>query len=238
MCIKKNNNPPNVVRLENEVKAITKKEKWDEIDIITGLINTFTNGFNRIGTFTKRANNEVEYIWLLLATRCFNSMMCSYRLMYSGYYSQATTIIRSITEDILICIACPNDKRIRNIVLSGKGELPSYSSMARNNNVPNIYDMYKHQCKFAHTSSLSLGVLIDKGRVKTAPVYNELLFNYCVEAFIKTSVMMAEYLGRVIFYLDKSEAKSFNNDVANNLVKATNWLKAIRERYGNETNQD
>ena len=238
MCVNNKGKPPTVLDAGKQVKTTPKKEKWNEIEIITGLINTFTNGFNRIGTFKPVDANETEYIWLLLATRCFNSMWCSYRLMYSGYYSQATMVIRSITEDILICIACPNDKRIRNVVLSGKGELPSYSSMARKNNVPNIYDMYKHQCKFAHTSSLSLGVLLDKGRVKTAPVYNELLFNYCVEAFIKTSVMMVEYLGRVVFYIDKDEAKSFNDDNANNLVRATNWLKAIRNRYGNEVNQE
>ena len=230
--------PPTVLNAEKQVKTTTKKEKWNEIEIITGLINTFTNGFNRIGTFKPMDTNETEYIWLLLATRCFNSMWCSYRLMYSGYYSQATMVIRSITEDILICIACPNDKRIRNVILSSKGELPSYSSMARKNNVSSIYDMYKHQCKFAHTSSLSLGVLLDKDRAKIAPVYNELLFNYCVEAFIVTSVMMVEYLERVVFYLDRSEAKSFNNDVANNLAQATNWLTALRKQYGNETNQD
>ena len=233
---KKNNNPPNVVSVENEVKSITKKEKWAEIEIITGLLNTFTNGFNRIGTFTRKEDNETEYIWLLLTTRCFNSMMCAYHLMYSGYYSQATIVIRSITEDILICMACPTDKSIRNYILSGKGKQPNYHLIAKNNNASKVYDMYKHQCKFAHSSRLSLGVLIDKGNAKIAPVYDKILFNYCLEAFICTSVMMVEYLGRVIFYIDQNKAKSFNNDSANNLVRATDWLGAISKQYGNETN--
>ena len=228
------NKPPNVVTQENKVKAITKKEKWDEIEIITGLFNTFTNGFNQIGTFTRQDNNETEYIWLLLTTRCLNSMWCSYHLMYSGYYSQAATIIRSITEDILICMDCPKNKILRDYILLGKGKTPNYYSLAQNNNAIKIYEMYKHQCKLAHSSPLSLGVLIAKGHAKIAPVYDAILFDYCMEAFICTSVMMLEYLGRVIFYIDQSKAKSFNDDNANNLIRATNWLETLKRKYAKE----
>ena len=233
-----NDNVPNVVRLENEVKAITKKEKWDEIEIITGLLNTFTNGFNRMGTFTIEADNENESIWLLLSVRCYHSTMCAYRLMYSGYYSQATTIIRSITEDVLICMACPTNKKIRDYILSRRGKLPSFSSMAKNANAPEVYKMYRHQCKFAHSSKLTLGILSNKGVLKVAPSYDELLFNYCMEAFIRTSVMMTEYLARVLYYLNKDEARAFDKENGYNLRRATGWLKDIEKRYVGNKKRD
>ncbi len=234
MGIKRNDNPPDIVTLEKRVKSITKKEKWNEIEIIVGLLNTFTDGFNRIGTFKKDDNNETEYIWLLLSIRCLNSMMCAYHLMYSGYYSQAATIIRSITEDILICMACRTDKSVRDYIFDRNANRPIYRLLAKNNNAENVYAMYKHQCKLAHSSSLSLGVLIDNGNVKPAPVYDSMLFDYCLEAFILTSVMMAEYLGRVILYIDQNKAKSFNDDNANSLTKATKFLTSLKKKYTKE----
>ncbi|MES0278867.1 MAG: hypothetical protein ABUK03_03895 [Dehalococcoidales bacterium] len=223
--------PASLVAAENKVQATTKKKKWNEIEITTGLFNTFTNGFNKMGSFTKKDGDDKELIWLVLSTRCLNSMRCAFDLMFSGYYIQSVTIIRSITEDAITCKACMGDdlERIKSVFLSEEGGRLFYYAMAQNNDDLKVYEMYKHQCKFAHSSKLTLGILSNKGVLKVAPSYDELLFNYCMEAFIRTSVMMTEYLARVLYYLNKDEARAFDKENGHNLRRATGWLKDIEK---------
>ena len=135
-------------------------------------------------------------------------MMCVYHLNYDVYHSQSATIISSITEDKLICITGSTDKSVRDYIFDRSEKRPVYRSLARSDNANDIFKMYKRQCKLAHSSSLSLGVIIDKGDAKSCPLYDEMLSDYYLQAFILTSVMMVAYLGRFLFYIDQNQAES------------------------------
>ena len=74
-----------------------------------------------------------------------------------------------------------------------------------------------------------------------APIYDESLFLLCAESLVRVSLKMAEYMGRILIYLDTNKAKSWDNENSQRLKDAVNWLKKLREKYGNDSkkaNQD
>ncbi len=112
MTTDKQNKLPNIITQESTNNEITKQKHWREIEIFTGVMNVFTSGFNYIGSFVIKDDNETEYIWLLLVTRCLHSIKCSIDLILKGYYSQAMSLLRTGIEDWFICKTAQNNQAL------------------------------------------------------------------------------------------------------------------------------
>jgi len=160
MTTAKNNELPNIIKLESRAQEDTKRKHWREIEFFAEVLNVFISGFNYMGSFELKEDNETEYIWLLIVTRCFHSIRCSINLMLKGYYSQAMSLLRTGTEDWFICGTCQSNEKVRRYLLQEKGRMPSYSSLAKQMSAKDIYNGdYNYQSKFTHSSRLSLRVL-------------------------------------------------------------------------------
>lgn len=237
MSTEKNNKLPNIITLESKAQEYTKRRHWREIEIFTGIINAFTSGFNRIGSFERKDDNETEYIWLLLATRCLHSIRCSINLMLKGYYSQAMSLLRTGTEDWFICGTAQSCEEVRNFLLREKGRMPQYKTLATQIGATDVYEGdYKYQSKFTHSSRLSLRVLHDMNtnEMRIAPIYDKYLFLLCAESLVRVFFRMAEYVGRFLIYLDKNKAKAWDKENSQIFKDASKWLRELREKYGNE----
>ena len=230
---------PSIIEQERATLKTTRQNHVREIEIFAGMLNTFTSGFNRMGSFVLKDDNESEFIWLLLSTRCLHSLRCSIDLMLKGYYSQAMSIIRTITEDWFICGNAQGNDDVRNCLLNDKGRMPRYIDLAEQMKAINIYEGdYRYQSKFTHSSKLSLRVLTNPktNEMRIASVYDEMLFLLCAESLIRVFLLMAEYLGRVLFYIDKDKAKSWDAQNGQNVKDASKWLEEIRVKYSNADN--
>ena len=147
------------------------------------------------------------------------------------------SIIRTITEDWFICGNAQSNDNVRNCLLHDKGKMPKYSTLAEQMKAMNIYEGdYRYQSKFTHSSKLSLRVLIDQktNEIGIASVYDKILFLLCAESLMRVFLLMAEYLGRVLFYIEKDKAKSWDAQNSQNVKDASKWLEEIRAKYGNE----
>ena len=139
MTTGKNSELPNIIKLESLAQEDTKRKHRREIELFAGILNVFTSGFNYMGSFELKEDNETEYIWLLIATRCFHSIRCSINLMLKGYYSQAMSLLRTGTEDWFICGACQSNEKVRSCLLRDKGRMPRYSKLAEEMGATDVY---------------------------------------------------------------------------------------------------
>jgi len=231
MSMDKNKKLPNIIQLESYAQEDTKRSHWREIEIFAGILNAFTSGLNYVGSFEGKEDNETEYIWLLLLTRCLHSIRCAINLMLKGYYSQAMSLLRTGTEDWFICGTCQSNEQVRDYLLREKGYMPKYKTLAIQMNVMDVYKGdYNYQSKFTHSSKLSLRVLLDS----IAPKYDKMLFLLCAESLVRVFCRMAEYMGRFLSYLDKDKAKAWDSNNTQSFKDATSWLMELREKYGKE----
>jgi len=237
MTNNKQNELPNIITQESSTKETTKQKHWREIEIFTGILNVFTSGFNYIGSFVIKDDNEAEYIWLLLVTRSLHSIRCSIDLILKGYYSQAMSLLRTGTEAWFICETAKDNQAVRDCLIRDKVRMPNYSTLAWQAGATKLYrGDYAYQSKFTHSSKLSLRVLQDPNtnEMRIAPTYDEMLFLLCAESLMRVSLLMIEYIGRFIFYIDKDKAKSWDNQNSQNIKDVSNWLKELQNKYGKE----
>jgi len=244
MTTDKQNELPNIITQESSNKETTKQKHWREIEIFTGILNVFTSGFNHIGSFEIKDNNEAEYIWLLLVTRCLHSVRCSIDLMLKGYYSQAMSLLRTGTESWFICKTAQDNQAVRDCLIRDEAQMPKYSKLAWQAGAMKLYrGDYAYQSKFTHSSKLSLRVLQDPNtnEMRIAPVYDEMLFLLCAESLMRVSLIMLEYMWLFLSYIDKDKAKSWDNQNSQSIKDASNWLMELRNKYSKEIdgiNQD
>ena len=121
--------------LDAEVKKLTSTQHKVELKLAENLLTSFLKGFGRLGSFTRTKNNDLQYAWLLLTTRSFNSLCSAYALLQQGYYDQAIMLIRSVEEDWLTATDCEKNSETLKAVFQrgsqlGKGQL-SYAEMAK-----------------------------------------------------------------------------------------------------------
>lgn len=238
MTTYKSNELPNIIKLESLAQEDTKRKNWREIELLAEILNVFISGFNHMGSFELKEDNETEYIWLLIVTRCFHSLRCSINLMLKGYYSQAMSLLRIGTEDWFICGTCEDNEEVRNYLLREEGSRLIYSNLAKQMDAMDVYEGdYSYQCKFTHSSRLSLRVLynINTKSMSIAPIYDESLFLLCAESLVRVALKMAEYMGRILIYLDTNKAKSWDKENSQRLKEAVNWLEELRQKYGSES---
>jgi len=156
--------------------------------------------------------------------------------MLKGYYSQAMSLLRTGTEDWFICGTCQSNEEVRSCLLRDKGRL-KYWKLAKEMKATGVYkNDYSYQSKFTHSSRLSLRVLynLKTESMGIGPTYDKVLFLLCAESLVRVFLRMAEYMGRILVYLDKDKAKSWDTENSQKLKDAVDWLEELREKYGNE----
>ena len=230
----KKDEPANFIQREASTRRTTKENHWREIEIFTGIINTFLSGLSSVGAFQLQENNEGEYVWLLILIRSLNSVRCSIDLMLKGYYSQAMSLLRTVTEDWFVCGTVQGNITVRDCLLRDAARMPHYSQLAREMKATKIYKGdYKYQSKFTHSSRLSLRVLYDLDRKEAvvAPTYNELLFLLCAESLMRVSLLILEYMGRLLLYGDENKAKAWAEQNSQHIEDMSSWLGELRAKY-------
>jgi len=228
---------PNILKLESIAQEETKQKHWQEMELFAEILNIFISGFNHMGSFELKEDNESEYVWLLILTRCFHSIRCSINLMLKGYYSQAMSLLRTGTEDWFICGTCQNNEKVRDCLLRDKGKMPRYSDLAKEMQAMKVYKWdYNYQSKFTHSSRLSLRVLYNTNTktINIAPIYDESLFLLCAESLVRVFIKMTEYMWHFLSYLDINKAKSWNKENSQNIKDVNTWYEKFIKKYSSE----
>ena len=219
---------------ESQVASVTCHNHDHELRIGEELLQALFDGFNQIGPLTLTSKNEVQFAWLLLLARSTHSMLCSQRLMKTGYYSQALALLRTVTEDWLISEDCVKTPATLEALLHRKNDkLGGYKAMATRVGALEAYDDFDQQSVFVHSRPLSLRVLIspETHNLTTAPVYNKLLFLSCCESMLKYATKMLLLMSRVISQLVPDRLAGWKQRTAYPVDNAADWLTQIKAQY-------
>ncbi|MDD5038018.1 MAG: hypothetical protein PHN78_01700 [Dehalococcoidales bacterium] len=219
---------------ESDVIRKTSGIHQREISIIGKLLNAYLVGFEAIGSFTRDKDNDLQYAWLKLVTRSFNSMRCAYILLEQGYYTQALSLLRSVDEDWLMSKDCEKNRLTLDALLNDKGQLGkgdlSFGKMAEREGIKPLWDSgYGHLSLFVHPRPLSLKVLVDP-RAKTLRLgasYDWVLFLYCCEVLIRDALRMTEYMVSLL----GSRATDWQKQTWPIVQETTSWLDGLRAQY-------
>ena len=232
---------PSLIAFESQVKKVTRDRHQKEIILITDILNMYINGFNLIESFTFTKDNEVESAWLLLVSRSFQSMRCALQLMLSGYYGQAISILRTVTENIFICHDCIENTKTIEAILYDKYRIPdsneglSFRQMAiRTRNIKIYENDYAHQSRVNHPTALSLGMLRDPqtNTVRVAPSYDKILFLDRCEIMVRNALMTNEFMVRFLSKLFGDRITHWEKKANQTCKDAVEWLKDLQEKYG------
>ncbi len=226
---------PNIINLESIAQEEIKRKHGQEIELFTEILNIFISGFNHMGSFKLKDDNEPEYIWLLILTRCFHSIRCATNLMLKGYYSQAMSLLRTGTEDYFICGTCQDNGLLRDYLLRDKGKWPNYHKLAKEMQATSVYkNDYGYQSKFTHSSRLSLRVLYDINthNLSVVPIYDESLFLLCTESLVRLVVKMTAYMGKLLYYLDANKADSWKKENSQKFNYIEGWYENFISKQG------
>lgn len=199
---------PSLEEFEAQVKAATVAKHKEEIGLIKKLLNHYLAGFGKIDKFTPTNDNKLEYAWLLLTTRSFNSLRCAFDLLQKGYYSQAMMLIRAADEDYLICRDCENNQKTLDALLKGSGQLRKedlrYSEMAKRIS-DEFYDevwkdSYGQESEIAHASHMALRILVDPdtNTLMLGGHHNNTLFVATCHNLLRVAVGMTEFMVRLL----------------------------------------
>jgi len=235
------NKTPSLVAFESQVKKVTRSKHQKELNLMADILNTYIDGFNLIDSFTFTEDNEVESAWLFLVTRNFHSMRCAIQLMLMGYYGQALSLLRTVTEDWFICHDCKSNPKTTQAVLYNKYKIPNrklgltYYQMAKRAGKLRVYEQdYRHQSKFTHSSALSLGILRDPktNEMRAAPSYDNILFLDCCELFFRNALGMTEFMELFLSKLSEDKVTSWRKASVQKIQETAKWLTELREKYG------
>lgn len=220
---------------EARVRSNTVSQHQEELGLIRRLLNTYLDGFRRLDSFTPSDANQLEYAWLLLTTRSFNSMRCAYDLLQRGYYSQAITLIRSVNEDWLTCNDCRNNQATLDALLKG-GKMPKFVGMKDRLEEPlkqQWWDMYGEESQFAHARHRALKVLIDPETHTLAlgGHYDRDLFIASCYSLIPAAVRMTEFLVLVL----GPKSKLWAEQSLPIIQEAKAWMRAVESEVLNMT---
>lgn len=235
------NRTPSLVAFESQVKKVTRDSHQKEIELITNILNMYIDGFNSISSFTYNRDNEKETAWLLLAARSFHSMRGAIQLMLMGYYGQAISLLRTVTENFFICHDCIENPKAIEAILHNKYKIPdskqklSFRQMAIRTGNMKIYENdYAHQSEVTHPSALSLGIIRDPktNEINVAPRYDKILFLDCCEIMVRNALMMNEFMARLLSKLSETKATSWAEKASQTHKEASDWLNKMKEEYG------
>ena len=233
----------NLIESEDQVRRFTRDTHQKEFELITNILNMYLNGFNSIGSFTYNQDNEKETAWLLLVARSFHSMRGAIQLMLMGYYGQAISLLRTVTENFFICHDCIENHKAIDAILHNKYRIPSrkngltfYAMAERTDNLRIYKSDYKHQSEITHPSALSLGIIRNPktNEINVAPRYDKILFLDCCELMVRNALMMSEFMARLLSKLSKTKDASWAENAKLTMDEASDWLNKMREEFGNK----
>jgi len=234
-----------LIKAEEEAQKITVKKHSEVFELLVQMLNTYINGFNLIPSLDSKQSDTV-WIWLFLITRSFYSLRCSIELMKKAYYAQAMAIIRIVTETYFLCGNCENDQTIADAILRNKPNRPdgrtifNYKDLADIMGASLTYEKdYTFECKFAHTSSLSLGIMttkIDPSNVelRPIPVYNEVLFMACCELALRNGILMTSFLEKLLNNISEEKVNTWRLQSNTGIQEILGWLEGLKHKYGSE----
>ena len=234
-----------LIKAEKEAQKITVEQHPEVFELLTTMLNLYINGFNLIGTLDDK-NSDTDWVWVYSITRSFYSLRCSIELMKKAYYAQAMALIRIVTEAYFICGNCRNDKTIPDAILRNKPNKPdgktifNYRDLASNMGALVMYDKdYAFECKFAHTSSLSLGIMTTERNasnrdLKPVPSYNEMLFIACCELALKNGLLMTSYLEGLLDDLSQEKVNTWRLHAKAGMQEISEWLDGLKYKYGSK----
>lgn len=238
----------NLVDMESQVKRTTSKKHQKEISLMAELLNVYTNGFNLVHSFERTEDNDVQYAWLLMIARSLHSMRSAILLMLSGYYGQALTLLRTVTEDWLIGKDCEHYKPTLDALLYEKHKFGDrklklrYIDMAQRVAVRDeIEDItynsdYRFQSKFTHTGRLSIEVMRDSetNQLRVSPVYDNVLFLACCELLMRNGLRMNVLLAALLLSFSDGREKTWYTMVDPAVTEIGDWLRNLRQQYGDK----
>lgn len=230
--------------LEASVRDVLLKDHADEMDLQAGLLNTYIDGFNLIGSFTITEENEVELAWLKLLIRSFHSLRSAILLEEIGYYGQAIAILRAVTEDWLKCKDCGSYRPTLDALLYAKHKFGDRKLKLRDSDIAErvgerdvVYEQdYRFQSNFVHPSRASLSILFDPDthEARCYPVYDNTLFLACCELFIRNGLRMTEFMDAILSRISEDKQNVWKSAAGEPCNKAADWLKALQVKYGKE----
>ncbi len=98
---------------------------------------------------------------------------------------------------------------------------------------------YAFECKFAHTSSLSAGIMtteIDASNreLKPIPVYDEILFMACCELALKNGILMTRFLEDLLNDLSQEKVNTWRLQAKTGTQEIIEWLDGLKHTYGSK----
>lgn len=237
------NKSKDLITEERKTVEETINKHGKEIELLATMLNLYTNGFSSTGSLDDQ-NSDTSWVWLFLITRSFHSLRCSISLMQKGYYAQAMTLLRMVTEAYFICGNTVNDPTIADAILRNKPNradgrtIFNYKTLADNMGCLVMYNKdYAFECKFSHFSSLSAGILtieIDsRNRELTpVPVYDEMLFLACCEIALKNGRLMTRFIYDLLTDVSEEEANIWQLKSTKGIIEIDEWLDNLRKKYG------
>ena len=223
---------------ENQVKSTTTARHKQELSLVVNLLSAYLAGFNKLGKFTPNEDNELEYAWLLLTTRSFNSLRYAYDALQKGYYSQAAILIRSALEDWLTAKDCEITPKTVDALLKGNDVYwkanGRYARMAERISFRNKWDtIYGSLSTIAHARGQALGMLInsnsDTNWLRLGADYDNDLFVASCHALLKVGVMMTEFLVKLL----GNEATQWQKEAFPTIQEASAYVERISEEANN-----
>ncbi|MBN1369579.1 MAG: hypothetical protein JW954_05025 [Dehalococcoidaceae bacterium] len=112
--------PYGLSSIEAEIEQIIAEQHPRETSLCQQLINSYLNGFKTLPDINDTIG--LKTVLLLLTTRGFNSLWCSFNLLKRGYYSQSIILTRSSLEDWLTGEDCRTNPETLRLLLEGKDE--------------------------------------------------------------------------------------------------------------------
>ncbi|MFH1775084.1 MAG: hypothetical protein ABH839_00280 [Chloroflexota bacterium] len=234
-----------LIKAEKEAQKITVEQHRGVFELLTTMLNLYINGFTLIGSLDNK-NSDTDWVWLFLITRSFYSLRCSVELMKKAYYAQAMALIRMVTETYFICGNCKNDQTIADAILHNKPNRPdgrtifNYRDLACNMGASVMHEKdYTFECKFAHTSSLSVGIMTTKidasnRELKPIPVYDEILFMACCELALKNGILMTMFLENLLDDLSQEKVNIWRLQARTGIQEISEWLDGLKHKYGSK----
>lgn len=231
------NRSSSLEEIEAQVRKETAEKHREEIGLVDDLLRCCLRGVSRVGSFTLSAENELQHAQLLLGTRSFNSLRCAFKMLTQGYYSQALTLVRSASEDILTALDCEKNASTLKAVLGGnaerlgKGKL-TYAEMAKRQG-DKFYKAWRYNYGVlseyaAHARKNSLKVLVDPETrtLRLGSHYDRELFIGACHALLAEAIKTADTIAKVL----GPKAEPWQRETWPTLKAALGWTQRIGDK--------
>ena len=230
---------PSLEEIELQVKDTTITNKRYELTLIGNLLNRYLAGFRVLHEFKTGDVRRLEFAWLLLVVRGFNSLRCAYDLLQKGYYSQAVILIRSAEEDYLTGRHCDINQGTVDALLDGKDKFKRFSEMADDISTEfgeNWRINYGQLSEIAYPRQLAMGMVANwkANKFNLGADYNENHFVATCHALLRNAVAMTEFLVNLL----GENALQWQRESWSAFQEAADYVKRISEEVKSKTTNE